>query len=110
MGHGLNLQFCSRMAFVGMDNSWEQWFQAIRRIWRFGQTEPCDVHVFISEAEGAVLENVKNKDAAAKEMAEALALETRHAVRASVVGAKRTTVAYEPSVEMKLPAWLRSGP
>ena len=107
-GHGLNLQFVKKMAFVGMDNSWEQWFQAIRRIWRFGQTEPCDIHVFVSEAEGAVLENVKAKDAAAKEMAEALARETREAVRANVIGTKRTTVAYEPQKTMRLPSWLGS--
>ncbi len=107
-GYGLNFQFCRRMVFVGMDNSWERWFQAIRRIWRFGQTEPVDVHIFISEAEGAVLENVKAKDAAAKDMAEALARETRESVRRNVVGMKRTQVAYEPKKIMEVPTWLRS--
>lgn len=71
-GMGLNLQFCSRMAFVGLSDSWEQFYQAIRRIWRFGQTQRVDVHLIIAETEGAVLRNIQRKEAAALVMAESI--------------------------------------
>ncbi len=61
-GWGLNLQHCARMAFVGLSDSFEQQYQAIRRCWRFGQTRPVTVHVITSSAEGAVVENIKRKE------------------------------------------------
>jgi len=61
-GYGLNLQNCHNMAFVGLNDSYEQWYQAIRRCWRYGQKEPVNVHVILSEAESAVLENVMRKE------------------------------------------------
>ena len=50
-GFGMNWQHCNRIAFVGLDHSFEQFYQAIRRCWRFGQSRPVDVHVFLSEQE-----------------------------------------------------------
>src|SRR3990167_2036472 len=41
-GHGLNLQHCANMAFIGLSFSYEAFYQAVRRIWRFGQTRPCN--------------------------------------------------------------------
>jgi superfamily II DNA or RNA helicase len=107
-GFGVNLQFCHKVAFVGVSHSWETWFQTIRRFWRFGQTEPVDVHIFASEAEGAVVANLKRKDEAAREMALALAAETREAVRSEVLGATRTVDAYDPKTPMTVPDWVRS--
>lgn len=60
-GFGLNWQHCARVAFVGMSDSYEQWYQAIRRCWRFGQKRPVHVHVFASHAEKVVIDNVKRK-------------------------------------------------
>lgn len=85
-GYGINAQFVSRMAFVGASNSYEDWHQAVRRIWRFGQTRPVQVHVVLGEAERAILENLKRKEADAVRMAEELSAATRAAVRANVVG------------------------
>lgn len=61
-GHGMNWQHCSNMAFVGLSDSFEQMYQAIRRCWRFGQTKPVDVHVIASEREGAVVANIERKE------------------------------------------------
>lgn len=65
LGYGLNFQHCSHMAFVGLGDSYEQYYQAIRRCWRFGQQKPVDVYVVVSEAESLVVENVRRKEATA---------------------------------------------
>lgn len=67
-GFGLNYQHCSRMAFSGLSDSFEQIYQARRRIWRFGQTEQVHIHVITAESEGAVVENIKRKERQADEM------------------------------------------
>jgi superfamily II DNA or RNA helicase len=107
-GFGLNWQHCARMAFVGVTDSWEAYYQAVRRCWRFGQSREVHVHVFASELEGAVVANLKRKEADAGAMAEALSAETREAVRANVRGLTRATNPYEPARPIAVPDWLKS--
>jgi DNA modification methylase/superfamily II DNA or RNA helicase len=64
-GFGLNLQQAHHMAFMGLNDSWEMWYQCIRREWRFGQLSPVDVHVVMSEQEQAIYQNVQRKEAMA---------------------------------------------
>jgi DNA modification methylase len=71
-GFGMNFQNAHRMAFVGLSDSWEAYYQCIRRSWRFGQTEPVDVAIVLSEAESAIYENVMAKELEAKSMQEKL--------------------------------------
>ena len=108
-GFGMNFQRCSRMAFVGVTDSWEAYYQAVRRCWRFGQTRSVEVHVFASEAEGSVIRNLARKEADASRMADALSAETRDTVRAEVRGAVKETNDYTPTVEMVIPSWVCSG-
>jgi DNA modification methylase/superfamily II DNA or RNA helicase len=61
-GFGMNWQHCSKMAFVGLSDSFEEYFQAVRRCWRFGQDNQVDVYVITSDAEGAVVANIKRKE------------------------------------------------
>lgn len=61
-GSGMNFQHCARMAFVGLNDSWEAFYQAIRRCWRYGQTRPVEVHIVISEIESAIAQNVARKE------------------------------------------------
>jgi len=68
-GFGMNFQNCSQMAFVGIGDSYEQYYQMMRRCWRFGQQQPVDVHIVVSNAERAVVSNVRRKQAEAQEMA-----------------------------------------
>lgn len=60
-GYGLNLQNCHKVLFLGLNDSYEQFYQAIRRCWRFGQKHPVDVHVVLSDIEAPILENVMRK-------------------------------------------------
>ena len=69
-GHGLNWQNCHNMVFVGLSDSFEQLYQAIRRCWRFGQREEVHVHIVTAETEGAVVKNIERKEKQAAEMME----------------------------------------
>jgi hypothetical protein len=68
LGFGMNLQQCHHMAFVGMSDSYEGYYQGIRRCWRFGQTSPVSVHIVVSEAELQIVENVRRKEVAATDL------------------------------------------
>ncbi len=61
-GFGMNFQQCHRMAFVGLSDSYEAYYQAIRRCYRFGQTEAVDVHIVVSELERQIVDNVTRKE------------------------------------------------
>ena len=45
---GMNFQNCHRMVFCGMSDSWESYYQAVRRCWRFGQESPVEAYVVVS--------------------------------------------------------------
>jgi len=68
-GFGMNWQHCSDMAFVGLSDSYEQFYQAVRRCYRFGQTKTVNVYVITAETEGAVVANIKRKEADAMRLA-----------------------------------------
>lgn len=65
---GLNWQTCARMAFVGLNDSYETYFQAIRRCWRYGQTRPVHAHVVVSDLESQIVGNVRRKEQEAERM------------------------------------------
>ena len=106
-GWGLNWQHSARMAFVGVTDSYEAYYQAVRRCWRFGQTRDMHVHIFASKAEGAVVANLKRKEREAGEMADALSAETKEAVMAEVVGLKRETNSHNNAMPVSVPSFLR---
>ena len=60
-GFGMNWQHCHNVAFCGMSHSYEQFYQAVRRCWRFGQTSPVSVHVFVTDLEESIVNNVLRK-------------------------------------------------
>jgi DNA modification methylase len=71
-GFGMNFQNAHKMAFLGLNDSWEAFYQAVRREWRYGQTEPVDVHIIMSDVEAEIYQNVMRKDAMAKRLREKL--------------------------------------
>lgn len=60
-GWGLNLQHCARMVFVGLSDSYESYYQSIRRCWRFGQARPVQAHVVLTDIEEPIYQNVLRK-------------------------------------------------
>lgn len=61
-GHGLNLQFCHNILFLGLNDSFEMYYQAIRRCWRYQQMEPVHVWIVITDHEQGILRNVRSKE------------------------------------------------
>lgn len=106
-GAGLNWQHCADMAFVGVTDSFERWYQAIRRCWRFGQKRAVNVHLFASDLEGAVVANLARKESDASEMADQLSAATRDAIE-SEGGSTRHTNTYQPKRAVGVPAWLKT--
>jgi hypothetical protein len=65
-GWGMNWQHCARMAFVGLSDSWEQYYQCIRRCYRYGQTRVVHAHIVLSELEAQIATNIARKEHAAQ--------------------------------------------
>jgi len=105
-GWGMNWQHCAHQAFVGVNDSYEGFYQAVRRSWRFGQKRPVSIHVFASNQDGAVVANIKRKQDAALEMSDAMSAETLDSVREFVFGARKDTNKYAPACRIVLPSFL----
>lgn len=71
-GFGMNFQQCHNVAFVGLSHSYESFYQAIRRCWRFGQKHQVNAHVIYDVAEGAVVKNIRRKEQESISMAESM--------------------------------------
>jgi hypothetical protein len=83
-GFGMNWQHCRNMAFVGLSDSYEQYYQAVRRCWRFGQKNKVNVHIITAETEGAVVSNIRRKEQDAITMAESM-VEHMHEINAAAI-------------------------
>jgi hypothetical protein len=106
-GFGMNWQHCSDMAFVGLTDSFEQVYQAIRRCYRFGQKRPVNVHMIVSDAEGSVAANIKRKEAEFEAMYAAMVRYTKDITRKNIRATTIEKTEYDPRVPMKIPDWLR---
>ncbi len=74
---GLNWQHCARMVFVGLSDSYEAYYQAIRRCYRYGQTRVVEAHVVLSDLEGQIAVNVARKERESSTITAALVAEMR---------------------------------
>jgi len=93
-GFGMNWQHCHNVAFLGLSDSYEQYYQAIRRCWRFGQKNTVKCHIVTSDAEGAVVRNIERKETEAMEMASQMVENMKDINRADVRGMTRETTEY----------------
>jgi hypothetical protein len=109
-GMGVNWQKSHVQIWLGVSNSFEEFFQAVRRQWRFGQDEPVTVHVISSELEGGVVANIKRKQAEFDAMTAEMSAMTMQYVRANVRSTSQDVVVYNPTRPMMLPSWIVSQP
>lgn len=107
-GFGMNWQQCHNMIFVGLSDSYEQMYQAIRRCYRFGQKRPVNVHIVTSAAEGAVKANVERKEQQAAEMKQNMVQYTKEILRKDIRGQERIVIPYDPQIAMIVPDWVIS--
>lgn len=105
-GHGLNLQRCHNMVFVGLNDSFEQLFQAIRRCWRFGQTREVTAYLIASEIEGAVVANLMTKERKYERMATAMQGHMKDLCVAEIRKGRQSVSTYNPKIKMEVPTWL----
>jgi len=71
-GFGLNLQNCHNMVFCGLNDSWEGYYQCVRRCYRFGQQYPVNVHIVLADVEEEIYRNVMEKEREAERMSQSL--------------------------------------
>ena len=105
-GWGMNWQQCNTMIFVGLSDSFEAYYQAVRRCWRFGQLRPVTVYIIISEAEGCVKANIERKQADAQRMTRELVKFTKDILQADIRHTARMTEKYITLEGMVTPSWI----
>lgn len=108
MGFGLNLQFAKTVIFCGVTHSFEAYYQAVRRSWRYPADGEVNVHIVSSELEGAVVANLKRKTEAAEELSNETRRYVSRYVRDAVTSLKRETISYNPTQKAQWPSWLRT--
>ena len=99
-GWGLNWQHCSHVITFA-SHSYEQYYQAVRRCWRFGQKNPVHVHIAGSEAERSIQTVISRKS----EDHGSMKISMRRAM-AAIVNKQQANVSYQPKKAAELPAWL----
>jgi len=102
-GFGLNWQHCARTVFAGMSFSYEAFYQAVRRHWRFRQTRPVDCHVVFADTEAAIWDVVSRKAGDH----EAMKAEMMRSMSRAHQSAERLRH-YQPQARASLPAWVRT--
>jgi superfamily II DNA or RNA helicase len=100
-GFGLNWQHCNNMAFVGLSFSYENYYQAIRRCYRFGQEKEVNVHIVCADTEANIHSVVSRKAGDHNTMKSEMVSAMRRAMR--IESESKT---YQPTKEAALPAWL----
>lgn len=107
-GAGMNWQHCNTMIFAGMNDSFEEFYQAVRRCYRFGQKRPVTVHIITADTEGAVKANIEKKQRQANEMAGQMVEYMRMITCKIIEGARSNTESYKPIMPMTIPAWINN--
>ena len=100
-GYGLNYQHCARMAFMGLSFSYENYYQAIRRCWRFRQKRAVEVHIVCADTEASIWDVVSRKSGDHEKMKAEMSAAMARAHQSSEVLSH-----YNPNLEAALPEWL----
>lgn len=101
-GFGLDWSHCSHMAFVGRSYSYETWYQAVRRCWRFGQKHPVKVHLIVAEGEAEIGRVIDRKAGDHAKMKVAM----REAMRRATSRSAEVRTPYSPTKIARLPRWI----
>ena len=104
-GYGMNWQHCADTIFVGLNDSFEQVFQAVRRFWRFGQSKPVTAYFIASELEGAVVANLRRKEHDAERMASSMVEHMADLSASELTGTARQKADYTPG-RVRLPSFM----
>lgn len=104
-GFGMNWQNCHNMIFVGVSDSFEQYYQAVRRCWRFGQEKEVNVYLVIGSREGTVKDNLDRKAEQTEKMQKIMVEYTKEITSKEIRCTYRNVTEYNPTITMILPKW-----
>jgi len=106
-GFGMNWQNCNKVIFLGLSDSYEQFYQAVRRFYRFGQKRTVHVWIVTADTEGAVVENIRRKERDANMMYAEMVKYMNHENRISITGNAPKCAVYEPRQIIQMPTFLK---
>ena len=106
-GFGMNWQNCHDVIFCGLSDSYEQFYQAVRRCYRYGQKKTVNAHIIISEKELNVLDNIKRKSKDVEKMKSRMIELTKEITTAEIHHTSRITQSYIANKKMTLPSWVK---
>ena len=104
-GFGSNFQSCHNMIFCGLSDSYERFYQAVRRCWRFGQDKEVNAYIILSEKEVNILKNIERKQAQMDEMQKEMTALMKEVTLSEIKNTTRITDTYNPRKEMGIPKW-----
>jgi len=102
VGYGLNFQHCRNVAFASISFSYEQHYQAVRRVWRFGQNRNVRVHIVIADTEAAIWRAIHGKAEKHDEMKRRMSEAMRRAQSEA-----ETRVRYDRPLDLAFPDWIK---
>lgn len=106
-GFGSNFQGCHNEIFCGLSDSYERFYQAVRRCWRFGQDKEVNVYIILSEKEVSILENIKKKQWQMDEMQKQMTALMKEVTLSEIKHTTRITTTYKPEINLELPGFLK---
>jgi superfamily II DNA/RNA helicase len=106
-GFGMNLQNAHNIAFVGLSDSYEQFYQAVRRCWRFGQKHPVKCHIITGELEGAVVNNIQRKEKDSQAMTDEMVKHMQVHNIEGLKGLSKESTEYTNGCKMIIPSWIK---
>lgn len=106
-GFGMNWQHCSYQIFAGLTFSFESFYQAVRRCWRFGQTKPVDVHLVMAECDSALEKTIGRKQLDHDVMRNGMADAMKHATGGKILAELRPSEINEIKT-ISIPQWMKA--
>ena len=106
-GHGMNWQHCSETVFAGLNYSFEEYYQAVRRFYRFGQTNPVNVHIVLTDSDSGIQSAIARKETDHQLMQCGMA-EAMKSAMLEELGIERQRTDYVAEKQIKLPSFLQS--
>lgn len=105
-GFGMNWQNCNQVIFTGLSDSWESFYQSIRRCWRYGQKRDVHVHIVSSDIEGGVLANIKHKEQINKELKQEIISIMKNKTVSELRKVKKEKTKEVNQIKMENPSWV----
>jgi hypothetical protein len=106
-GFGSNFQRCHNEIFCGISDSYERFYQAVRRCWRFGQQSEVNVYIILSEKEINMLTNIQKKEEQMINMQKKMTELMRDVTLSEIQHTTRITTSYNPTIKMELPIFMK---